>query len=248
MPKLICVCRKANTSVALFIKNKPQRQFFMQCIVRLQNYLPHYAINTKNLHRYKSDCTNIYQKNPLQAINSWHLKAPEPQMTESRICNLWKHHCTLAIVICTITSLCQRHSSTASRRTVAVQLLIILGVLEKRTPHFFYLQKKKKSFCAAVNPWGKREKPVAHVLQALLSRSHIFQHRPFKIHLCSFVVSVLCDAGIRKLRFTSRHKPDQTLEFHAIVSTQVKALLRCTLNTYSETPIFQLRYSNIPCP
>lgn len=78
----------------------------MQCIVRLQNYLPHYAINTKNLHRYESGCTNIYQKNPLQAINSWYLKAPEPQMTESRICNLWKHHYTLAIAICTITNLC----------------------------------------------------------------------------------------------------------------------------------------------
>lgn len=76
------------------------------------------------------------------------------------------------------------------------------------TPHFFYLQKKKKSFCEAVNPWGKREKPVARVSQALLSRSCIFQHRPFKIHLCSFVVSVLCNAGIRKLLFTSRHKPD----------------------------------------
>lgn len=90
-------------------------------------------------------------------------------------------------------------------------------------PLIFINNNNKEIFLWGSNSTGKkREKPVAHISQALLPRSSIFHHRPFKIHFCSSVASVLCDAGIGQPRFTRRHKPAYTLESHAITGTQVK--------------------------
>lgn len=191
----------------------------MQSIAKQQNSLLRYAINTKNLHRCRSGCANIWQRNPLGILKSRYPEVPKPQMAKSRV-----------------------RSQKAARSTCTSQLeaaffsstrWVIQDCCGTNICYFRYCRQHSfrfllfKTFFARQQLYGEKEKPAAHI--SSLCRCCLSQHSPFQSHLCPF--SYLH----RAMAEHYTHTPGCALTLHAITRVQITHS-----NSYSENQCYNI--------